>query len=142
MGNITEVGQVVKIHDDLVTVKYNRQSACKNCQACMAGAKENEMFLTAQNDCHAEIGDFVNVTLPEKQFIKAVSLLYGVPLVTMLLGFFIAYQIPFIYESANKELYSFIVGIVAMVVTYFIIHLRDKRKTHELPRVTRVVNSP
>ncbi len=110
-----EVGVIKEIKDNKAIITMERKSACAGCHACEVSHDKQEMTMTAINECNGKIGDNVAVELVVDRLMFATIILYGIPLVTTVLGFFIGYYV------FNSEVVSFIMGIVFMLITYFII---------------------
>ncbi len=114
-----EKGRVTKVTGEKVTVVFKRGAACGSCKACSEGQNENEMEISAYNDCDAQIGDTVAVKMEAEFMLKATLIMYGLPLVTMMLGFAIGNFI--------SAIVAFGTGILFMLLTYFIIKKNEYR---------------
>lgn len=110
-----EVGKIISIKDNKATVILERKSACADCHACEMGSDTKTMTMVAVNECDGKVGDEVMIELVVDRLMFATFILYGVPLVTMLAGFFIGYYI------LGSEIGSFIAGIIILFITYFVI---------------------
>lgn len=123
---MAEVGQVTAIKGDLVTVKLQRHDACDHCNACSAGVETEEMILEAQNICLAKPGDLVEIFLEPNNFLKAVLIMYIIPLISLLIGVGIGYVVG---ESmgVNSEVTALIVGFALLAVTYLTIRSNEDR---------------
>lgn len=120
-----EIGQVIEKKGDTVIVSLQRHDACSKCGACMASIDTKEMILTATNQCNAEVGDQVNISLEHSNFIKAVLIMYCIPLVSLLVGLGIGYLI------SHHELIAMAVGIVFTGVTFLIIRSQESKWNQE-----------
>ena len=56
---MAEKGYVTEIKGNLAVIKMKRTEACAKCRACIAGMTEKEMIMEAENNCGAEVGDWV-----------------------------------------------------------------------------------
>ncbi len=110
-----EVGQITEIKDNKAIISLVRRSACGDCHACEMSHDQKEMIMTAINECDGKVGDKVAVELVVDRLMFATFILYGVPLITTVLGFFIGYYV------FNSEVISFSLGVVFMLITYFVI---------------------
>lgn len=117
---MAEVGKIIGLDGNKATVSLTRKSACADCHACEMSHDEKEMIMYAVNECNGKIGDNVEVELVVDRLMFATFILYGVPLITTVIGFFVGYLV------FKNELYSFFIGIAFMVITYFIIKKSDK----------------
>lgn len=140
---MSEIGQVIEKKDNnRLIIKLERQEACAKCRACTAGMKTEEMLLEAENLCNADVGDNVNITLEETDFMKAVLIMYGIPFGCFMAGLMGTY---FAFTSAgiaNAEIISFFTGIVLVVVSYLIIHCFEPhfKNDNYVPKAVNVVN--
>lgn len=117
---MSEVGKITEINGNKATILLTRKSACANCHACQMSHDEKEMVMTAINECGGKIGDNVKVELVVDRLMFATFILYGVPLITTVLGFGIGYAI------FKSEIMSFFTGIVVLFITYFVIRRFEK----------------
>lgn len=139
-SKVAEKGIVTEVKDkNIIIVKTLRQEACAKCRACVAGLSEKEMFIEAINRCDAKVNDEVLIQMEVKGFLNAVILMYGVPLLFLLFGMSFGYL--FLYKfftSVNRELLSFIVGILFTAVAYIIITLTEKNRAKKRHRPVAV----
>lgn len=108
-----EVATVKKIDGDVLTASLVRSDACADCHACKIGANETEMIIEAKNLCGAKVGDKVMIELEASDMIKATVIMYGIPLVVMMFGFWAG--------NFYSQLAGFLLGIVLLGITYFVI---------------------
>lgn len=113
---MAEKGQVVEVKDNLAVVKMARTDACAKCGACKHGMAENEMLIEAINMCKADIGDWVEIDLESRDFLKAMGIMYGIPLICLMFGFVLGYN-GFKSISYN-EIIGFFLGVVFMFLSY------------------------
>lgn len=118
---MAESGQVIEIKENLVVVRLERQDACAKCKACVAGLESKDMFIEAENLCEASVGDWVNISLEQSNFLKAVFIVYTIPLIALILGLLIGYLI------FRTEIGSIIVGFSFITLAFLTIKLNEKR---------------
>lgn len=138
---MAEIGQVTEVKAESVVVRLFRQEACAKCGACTAGLESKDMFIEANNVCHATKEDWVEIYLEETNFIKAVAIMYGLPLVGLLLGVVIG---TFAFRGLSNgfhDLVSLILGLLGAGIVYTAIHLNEgKFKTKRFrPKAVRIV---
>lgn len=126
---MAEKGQVIELKNNLVIVKMSRTEACAKCGACKNGSVENEMLIEAENLCKANMGDWVELNLQSQDFLKATGIMYGIPLITLILGFVSG------YICFNSEIISFSFGILSMLLSYLWIKQKEPywKKQNFLP---------
>lgn len=122
-----EKGVVILREQNRITVSMKRSEACAKCRACVAGLGEREMRLVAKNECGADVGDIVRIELREGVFIRAALILYGIPLVFMMCGFLLGKLLSGVFVYINSEILSFMLGVLALVSSYLLIHMRQHK---------------
>ncbi|MDA3847357.1 MAG: SoxR reducing system RseC family protein [Vallitaleaceae bacterium] len=123
---MAEIGEVIEVKEPYVVVRLIRSEACGKCNACSVGLQSTEMILEAENRCDAKLGDQVEIFLKEANFLKAVFIMYVIPLFALMAGLVIGYMI---FEN---ELLIFGIGILMMATSYILIRMNEKRfKTSE-----------
>ena len=134
-----EIGQVIeKRENNRLVIKLQRQEACAKCRACSAGMKSKEMLLQAENLCNADIGDKVEVSLEESDFMKAVLIMYGIPFSCFIGGIMGTYFL--LQTNAHRDIISFCVGFVLVVISYLIIHCFEPhfKKDNYVPKAIKI----
>ncbi len=114
-----EKGTVIEKNNDKITVSFKRGAGCGSCKACSEGQNENEMIITAYNDCDANIGDVVEVNIETAFMLKATIIMYVIPLITMMVGFLIG--------NIISEEASFFLGLIFLAVTYGVIKMNESK---------------
>lgn len=116
---MAEVGQVIENKGSLVVVRLERQDACSKCGACSAGMDSKEMRLEATNACGAKIGDLVNITLEQSNFLKAVVIMYTIPLIALLVGLGTGYLL------LKTEVAALVVGFIFLAIAFLLIRKNE-----------------
>lgn len=125
---MAEVGIVKEVKGSNVLVSLVRQEACKHCQACTQGMQEKEMVLEAFNQCQAKVGDQVEVSLDVSPFLQASFIMYGIPLISLLVGILAGYMgAEWFGVPDQKEVVALVSGFLLLFITYGIIALNEKR---------------
>jgi sigma-E factor negative regulatory protein RseC len=117
---------IVKLSDNgIAEVIIANSSGCEECSAkvyCKPG-NSSERTLIVRDPLGAKAGDKVRVVIKGSKILSASFLLYGIPLVLLLVGIFIGYSI----FNENKELYSTLFGF-ALIFFYLIFFLAFSKK--------------
>lgn len=132
-----EVGVVKELHGEQIVVSMKRQEACSKCRACTQGMQEQEMIIKAKNECSAKVGDHVEIMLEAKNFLQATALMYGIPLLALLVGLGLGYVL-----GNGSELMALTFGFGLLVLSYLGIYKLNphlKKKTYE-PVAINIVN--
>jgi sigma-E factor negative regulatory protein RseC len=119
-----ETGIIIKIDGKKATVKINKAQACSHCKSkCMES--DGFMITEAINSVGANIGDVVKLEINSKTALRAILIVFGLPLVIMLAGVFIAIII------TNNQAYIIAVGVIMLLLAIIPLkaydnHLRKK----------------
>ncbi len=113
---MAETGKVVKVIGDEIEIEIVRLEACSGCHGCDVGKKEH-MNLIAKNLCKAKEGDIVKIDIANRDFLGATFILYGIPLIMLVSGFFIGYYTAD-NVGLNKDLVGFFTGIILLLLSY------------------------
>ncbi|MGI6316292.1 MAG: SoxR reducing system RseC family protein [Christensenellales bacterium] len=82
-----EVGIVAKVEDGKVEIHFPRKAICEHCGACgvLSSTSSMKMCLTISDEGSLVEGDEVTLIMDRTYFFVSAWLLYGVPLVALLL---------------------------------------------------------
>ncbi|MBN1637754.1 MAG: SoxR reducing system RseC family protein [Ignavibacteriales bacterium] len=132
-----ESGKVIKIDGKIVEVELNTTDACEECTAKIfcKPKSDGKKTLTAVDEIGVSIGDKVKISLAGKIVFKMSFLLYGIPLILLVVGIFIGLRI--FADNASIELFSFLFGLSIMIIYYFVFYLLNKKRINlgNMPRV-------
>ncbi len=119
---MAEKGLVIDVKENnIITVKMKRKEACAKCRACAVGLTESEMIVDAENDCGADVGEWVSLELTPDGFITALFVCYGLPLVGFLVGLLPAYfaVLPILGLKGDiRDILSFVIGLVGAGIAF------------------------
>ena len=105
-----EKGTVKEIlNNGLARVYFKAGGECAKCGACII--KGSEAYIDALNEVKAKVGDTVKVEIPPGNVLKAVSLLFILPIICLLAGYFV-----------GGILWAF----VSLFICYFLTFLYDR----------------
>lgn len=127
---MAEKGLVTNVKGEYAIVRLIRQEACAKCRGCIAGMTEKEMFLEAENACDASIGDWVLIDLRDNGFLHAVLIMYGIPLIGLMVGLLVGYFgiSPILgFTEGTRDFFSFALGVVGTLLCYLWIKKNDAR---------------
>ncbi|MCY6484297.1 SoxR reducing system RseC family protein [Clostridium aestuarii] len=123
-----ETGYIVSTNGEYASVVFKRGSACgENCGSCKGGCEVSAVTTQIKNTLGANVGDKVKVTLEQKVFNKMILWVYVFPLVMMVIG--IGFGINVFKDAGykNYELFSFLLGMVALAISYLILNIVSKK---------------
>ncbi|QUH31212.1 SoxR reducing system RseC family protein [Vallitalea guaymasensis] len=124
---MAETGIVIKETGKYVTVKLERREACAKCRACTAGFETKDMIIEAENICNAKEGDEVEISLEQSNFLKAVLIMYTVPLMFLFVGLGVGYLISYAFQLQNVEIIAVICGFALLAISYLIIRSNEDK---------------
>ena len=124
---MAEKGLVTQVKGQYVVVQMVRLEACDHCRACTMGMEGKEMIIEAENECNAKVGDYVNVSIEQTNFLKAVLIMYTIPLAALLIGIGSGYVIGQLTKINWSEYLSIILGFGFVAITYWIIRKNEPK---------------
>ncbi len=96
------------------------------------------MLLEAENVPGASVGDRVEVEIPERDPLLAALLLFGLPLLGMLLGV-VAGTLLERALNWDSEGPAVLLGAVLLLASFFFVKIREKRLAKKQSRRNRIV---
>lgn len=130
-------GEVVEKEGGMLGVVFERPEACAHCGGCL-----HKHCSRVQIKGDAEIGDTVEVDMPDGEVVKASALMYIVPVCAFLLGLLLAWLV---YRGGTirmaEDLFYSVCGVLACAVGLGMVWVVDKklRKAQKWqPRVVAV----
>lgn len=144
---LNEHGVVLETHGNRVKVATTRSSACHGCSskshACACGAMigDGRAVANALNDAGAEIGDVVELSLPESVLLWASLIAYLLPIVLLTAGAITGHSFHEnmgISSDAGGGLGAF-AGFLTGMGFAWAASRRARRDGDKMPRVTRIL---
>ncbi len=107
-------GKVIAVSPDekTVTVRFKRTDACGKCHACFTFSSD-EADIELENTVGAKVGDELTIQLHANSVLKASLIMYGVPLIALILGTAIG--------SLKSDMFAFLGGVLFAGGAFFII---------------------
>ena len=123
------IGFITKIlPDNKCKVLVSRISGCKgNCKTC-GGCPTPEVHIDMENTVDAKRGDYVKIGVDSKIILRYAMFLYGFPLTLFILSIILLNV--FFPKLKNIDIMGFIVGIVVMALSFFVVKFVDKKYAH------------
>lgn len=116
------LGVVKEIKDGKVIVTFSRTSACGKCEACGLLKETGEMYLDFDYEEEVEVGEGVGVYVNESFFLLSAFLLYGIPLLVLLVGIGVA---SIFFNEGYSQLIAAAIGFALCVASYFVLKKYD-----------------
>lgn len=86
------------------------------------------MVMTAENNVGAQVGDEVEIELENMNFMTAVLIAYGFPLVSLIIGIVAGYYglLSFGADSNTAQALGSLIGIAALAASYIVIKYKEE----------------
>lgn len=145
MEVFTEEGIILEKKGDLAEIAIMDKGNCKTCAAkpfCSTNSDGVYSRLTVLDNLDAKPGDEVVVEVKGTDILKAVIMVYGIPL--FLFIFTIGIVIYFYDRSPNKELIAFLSSLTVLAFYYGFLKLRGssgKIDKKSLPKTVKIKRS-
>lgn len=139
-------GYIVGIIDEKTAkLKMQRHSACASCGKCTTTSEKKDIIVEVDNSIGAKLGDRVAVNMESMNVLKAVGIAYIFPLISLLIGTIGTYYVLQLIENTkNIEVISSIVGIIIMLISFFILRKNDSKLRESrqyIPIITKIIVS-
>lgn len=139
-------GYIVGIIDEKTAkLKMQRHSACASCGKCTTTSEKKDIVVEVDNSIGAKLGDRVAVNMESMNVLKAVGIAYIFPLISLLIGTIGTYYVLQLIENTkNIEVISSIVGIIIMLISFFILRKNDSKLRESrqyIPIITKIIVS-
>lgn len=131
-----ETGTIEKIDGDFVWVRILRKSACgENCATCKGGCVPTERVICVKNTLSCHNGDKVILEMNTKNVMKAAFLVYIIPLLLLIFGYFLG---EYLFKSEGMAVLS---GVMLMAVSIIPLKFVDKKsKDKYMSEITGIIN--
>ena len=113
--------------NNIAVVKMTRLEACAKCRACIAGMEGKDMFIEAENNCKANVDEWVEIEMAPDGFIKAVLVMYGIPFLCFMAGIGIGYLLGGMQSFVRTELIAFLFGLVGILAAFLWIRSKEDK---------------
>ena len=130
-----EVGVVHKIKGSMATIRFERKTACENCNMCLKPKEEMYVELKLKNSLNAKVGDKVEVTMGQRAVLTASFIVYMLPLLLMAIVIVCTYQLE-VWVSLVASLGSMVVGFICVSL---IDKLIIRKKADYLPLMSAII---
>ena len=131
-----EIGVVHKIKGSFATVRFERKTACENCNMCLKPRDEMYVELRLKNSLNANIGDKVEVTMGQKAVLTSSFIVYVMPLIVMATILGITYKME-LWISLLSSLGSLVISYIGVAL---IDRLIIRKKANYLPIMIDIIN--
>ena len=116
-----EFGEVIAVKGKMITVRFPRKTACGHCGMCAVKPNDAHVDMRMEDTIGCKTGDRVEVNISNGTVLKMSLLVYTMPLVVALIGFFIA------YFCGAAEVWQLVAFVASLTVGFLALSLIDKR---------------
>lgn len=120
-------GKIQSKKGELATVLMERQDMCGECHACEMLAGKKECILTCQCEVPCEVGDEVDISLSKDYFLKATYMMYGIPLLGLIIGLFLGYSLGELIGE-KSELLGLLGSLIGIGVSLLCIKIKEAKQ--------------
>lgn len=127
------IGRVVSTSGKYAKIEVVRVSACgEKCGSCKGGCTKVVTYVEAENSIGATPSQFVTLKMDTNLVMKAAFLAYVLPLIMLIFGIGIGmYVFPKVTISLPQEIFSLILGVILMTLSYVFIRIKDRKLKSE-----------
>ncbi len=116
-----EKARVTATHDNMARIMVLRSEMCGTCDACPV-SKGEEFYMEVYNEAGAKEGDDVEVEMENNNFLNASLIVYGIPLLALILGILLGYfAYPVLGLGKPNEIVTVLTGFIFTAVSYMLI---------------------
>ncbi|MFR1708346.1 MAG: SoxR reducing system RseC family protein [Clostridium sp.] len=116
-----EEGIIKKINGDIATVAFVKKGGCGGgCSSCKSGCPKDTILVELENTQAATIGEKVLVSMDNKVFSNMTFWAYAFPTIITVITLIICIYIFNKLNVINSEVYSVLIALVSMVISYMI----------------------
>ncbi|MCH5279286.1 MAG: SoxR reducing system RseC family protein [Christensenellaceae bacterium] len=117
-NSLKSIGTVTELNGDKAKVVFKRSKACGNCKSCINFGTD-EAIVEINNSLDAKVGDRVEIALHSSSMLKASLIMYGIPIVALLLGVYLGCKI--------NDIWGAVIGITAAILSLSVIRLFESK---------------
>lgn len=136
-----EMARVVRIlNQNMAEVELRRHSACSECGRCGHGKDGQPARFEVNNPVQARVGDTVLLEMETGSLMKAVLLIYILPLVNLVIGFVLGNWLNDRFRILPGEAFPALLGLSLLALTFLFVRAYDKRAGSRFhPAIKRVI---
>lgn len=135
-------GYVRKLDEEKAQVEVKRISGCgggcDSCNTCDAPS----ILMYMDNKANAKVGDYVEIEGKSKNIIKYALVVYMIPFFMLVIGIILGMGLFQSKNIENYETYGLLIGLIFLVVSFFIVKRIDGRieeKDKDTMKIVRIL---
>jgi len=132
---MTRTGKVVEKKGGIAVIAFDRLATCEKCNGCFGGASTQ-----IELEIDADIGDAVDIEMPDGRILSASAIAYLIPLALLLIGLLggSALHGP-LSLPLDVNLFSGIAGLLLLALGLVILRVIDRTLSSKHPWQPRVL---
>lgn len=143
-----EIGKVIDCNNNIAKVKVTKHSACSKCdRECPLSNsdqhEQKEMIFKVKDKIGANKGDKVSIELENKNLVFSSLLMYLMPILNMIIGYFFGKWFGIQYNVLNAEFAGVLGTVLFLGLSYFllkIINSKLKNSNSIDPKLVKIHN--
>ena len=116
-------GKIIEKNGNEVVVEFKRTSACGNCKACKTFEDASYATIHIKTTSTANIGDTIDISISDKQFVLSSLMFYGLPLIGLIIGALVGTFVANIFEIEPDGFIAFGGAIFFMCMAFFVVRI-------------------
>lgn len=123
-----KIGKVISKENNKVQLEIKRSSSCgEKCGSCSGNCDQLVKIIETEDTIDANPGEIVSLEINDSFVLKSAFLVYIFPLFMLILGVVLGSSIQNYKKiDINPELFSVIIGVLFMCISFIIIKIIDK----------------
>ncbi len=138
-----QVGYVRKTFNGMAEVEVRRISSCGGgCSSCGGSCNVPNVIVSIENSINAKVGDYVEIKAKSEKVIKYALIVYMIPFAMLILGIMLGMNLFQSMNIANYETYGFMVGLIFLGISFFIVRRIDnsiKKKNENVMEMVKIL---
>ncbi|MCL1963804.1 MAG: SoxR reducing system RseC family protein [Firmicutes bacterium] len=119
---MVRTGEVVEKTGDVLSVVFERPDACAHCSGCI-----HKRCSRVDIRGEAEVGDTIDVHMPDKSIVSASAIFYLLPLVLLLAGLLAGTRLHVaINLKMNGDVFAALCGLLCLALGLLIVYAVDR----------------
>jgi positive regulator of sigma E activity len=102
--------------------------------------EQDEMYVEVKSKRDVEVGDTVNIELKDSSLVIGSFIIYLIPLILFVVGYFIGARLSFLFGALSSEATGIISSFVFLYLSYLLTKRIDKRISQNKKFQSEIVN--
>ena len=137
-----QIGYIRNTSNGMAEVEVRRISGCGVVSSCGGSCDVPSIIIKIENSIGAKPGDYVEIKGQSNKIIRYALIVYMIPFFMLILGIMMSTVLLKSLGINNSELYSFLIGIVFLGISFLILKRIDnsiKKKNDKAIKMVRIL---